>query len=86
MKPVILVVDDEEAIATLQPDDEADSERLGERNITYAPDYVINAGGLMSVYSELNHWPGDKAMSDADFMQWFSDGYTKGRSRIVEGG
>jgi leucine dehydrogenase len=43
-----------------------DSERLGERNITYAPDYVINAGGLMSVYAELRHWPADKAMSDAE--------------------
>ncbi len=47
-------------------DERADSERLGERNITYAPDYVINAGGLMSVYAELNRWPADKAMSDAE--------------------
>ncbi len=43
-----------------------DSERLGERNITYAPDYVINAGGLMSVYAELRGWPAGKAMSDAE--------------------
>ena len=43
-----------------------DSEQLGERHITYAPDYVINAGGLMSVYAELRHWPAEKAMSDAE--------------------
>ena len=36
-----------------------------ERGITYAPDYVINAGGLINVYSELRSWPRDKAMDDA---------------------
>lgn len=30
-----------------------DSERLREAGITYAPDYVINAGGLINVYSEI---------------------------------
>jgi leucine dehydrogenase len=47
-------------------DEDADSERLGEKGITYAPDYVINAGGLLSVYAELRSWPHAKAMSDAE--------------------
>ena len=46
-------------------DEAPDSDRLLEKNITYAPDYVINAGGLISVYCELNDWPADKAMHDA---------------------
>ncbi len=45
--------------------EEADASMLLERGITYAPDYVVNAGGLMSVYSELHGWPHDQAMSDA---------------------
>jgi leucine dehydrogenase len=42
-----------------------DGEALVARNITYAPDYVINAGGLMSVYAELKGHPHEKAMNDA---------------------
>ena len=29
---------------------------LHERGILYAPDYVINAGGLINVYGEINNW------------------------------
>ena len=29
---------------------------IRDREITYAPDYVINAGGLINVYSELVGW------------------------------
>ncbi|MEQ1501453.1 MAG: Glu/Leu/Phe/Val dehydrogenase dimerization domain-containing protein [Myxococcota bacterium] len=47
-------------------DEESDSKLLGQKGITYAPDYVINAGGLMSVYAELRGWPSEKAMSDAE--------------------
>ena len=47
-------------------DEEADAERLGDRDILYAPDYVLNAGGLMSVYAELAGWPRDKALDDAE--------------------
>jgi leucine dehydrogenase len=47
-------------------DEEADSRLLGQKGITYAPDYVINAGGLMSVYAELRGYPHSKAMSDAE--------------------
>jgi leucine dehydrogenase len=35
---------------------EDDDDRLVERDILYAPDYVINAGGLINVYSELVSW------------------------------
>ncbi|MCS7170002.1 MAG: leucine dehydrogenase, partial [Candidatus Kapabacteria bacterium] len=34
-------------------DEYADAQRLHERGILYAPDYVINAGGLMNVAAEL---------------------------------
>ena len=38
---------------------------LAERNILYAPDYVINAGGLINVFGELNGWSGDRAKRKA---------------------
>lgn len=45
--------------------EDRDGEALVERGITYAPDYVINAGGLISVAGELQRYPREKAMSDA---------------------
>lgn len=52
--------------ANNQLDDERrDGETLSQRNINYAPDYVINAGGLINVYSELRGYGRDKAMQDA---------------------
>lgn len=45
--------------------EERDGEALIEKGITYAPDYVINAGGLISVHCELKGWPAEKAMHDA---------------------
>ncbi len=52
--------------ANNQLDDESrDGEALSERGITYAPDYVINAGGLINVYSELKGYGREKAMTDA---------------------
>lgn len=42
-----------------------DGEELQKRGIIYAPDYVINAGGLINVCAELKHTPLEKAMSDA---------------------
>jgi leucine dehydrogenase len=47
-------------------DEDSDSRQLGQKGITYAPDYVINAGGLMSVYAELRGYPHEKAMTDAE--------------------
>ena len=39
---------------------------LKERGIVYAPDYVINAGGLINVYSEIKRFPREKALRDAE--------------------
>lgn len=44
--------------------EERDAEALVKRGITYAPDYVINAGGLISVAGELKSVPREKVMSD----------------------
>ncbi|MGH7644357.1 MAG: Leu/Phe/Val dehydrogenase [Gemmatimonadales bacterium] len=38
---------------------------LEERQITYAPDYVINGGGLINVNAELNGWTPERARSKA---------------------
>ena len=39
---------------------------LREREILYAPDYVINAGGLINVYAEIKRLPREKALRDAE--------------------
>ena len=41
------------------------SEALEGREILYAPDYVINAGGLISVYGEMNGWTRERVMRQA---------------------
>ena len=52
--------------ANNQLDDEIrDGEALEKAGITYAPDYVINAGGLINVYAELKKLPPEMAMNDA---------------------
>jgi leucine dehydrogenase len=38
---------------------------MHERGILYAPDYVINAGGLINVYGELHGWTAERAMRKA---------------------
>jgi leucine dehydrogenase len=38
---------------------------LHKRDILYAPDYVINAGGLINVYGELNDWTPEQAKRKA---------------------
>lgn len=40
-------------------------EALKERGILYAPDYVINAGGLINVYGELMHWSTERGKRKA---------------------
>lgn len=42
-----------------------DAEAVQEREILYAPDYVINAGGLINVYSELADWTTDRSKRKA---------------------
>lgn len=43
----------------------AHSAMLKERDILYAPDYVINAGGLINVYQELRGYNKDEALKKA---------------------
>ena len=43
-------------------DEDRDSRALAERGILYAPDFVINAGGLINVYNELNGYNRDRAL------------------------
>ncbi len=45
--------------------EERHGDMLEERGILYAPDYVINAGGLINVYGELNGWTGGRATQKA---------------------
>jgi leucine dehydrogenase len=40
-------------------------DELHRRGILYAPDYVINAGGLINVYGELSSWTSERAMRKA---------------------
>jgi len=40
-------------------------EMLEKKGILYAPDYVINAGGLINVYGEINDWSADRSMRKA---------------------
>jgi leucine dehydrogenase len=43
-------------------DEDRDGRALSERGILYAPDFVINAGGLINVYNELNGYNRDRAL------------------------
>ena len=38
---------------------------LEERGILYAPDYVVNGGGVINVYGELHRWPTERAQEKA---------------------
>ena len=46
-------------------DEETDAKGLDQRGILYAPDYVINAGGLINVAHELKGYEVDEARKDA---------------------
>ncbi len=45
--------------------EERHGDALEKRGILYAPDYVINAGGLINVYGELNGWTAERAARKA---------------------
>ena len=45
--------------------EERHGDMLHERGILYAPDYVINAGGLINVYGELQGWSAERSMRKA---------------------
>jgi leucine dehydrogenase len=40
-------------------------DQLEKQGIVYAPDYVINGGGVINVYGELHHWPIERAKKKA---------------------
>jgi leucine dehydrogenase len=46
--------------------EERHGDELARRGIGYAPDYVINGGGLINVYGEIYGWSKDQAMKRAD--------------------
>jgi leucine dehydrogenase len=43
-----------------------DADRIAERGIVYAPDFVVNAGGLINVYDELQGYSKMRAMHRVD--------------------
>jgi len=45
--------------------EERHGDELERRAMTYAPDYVINGGGLINVNAELNGWTADRARNKA---------------------
>jgi leucine dehydrogenase len=51
--------------ANNQLQEERHGDELEKRKILYAPDYVINAGGLINVYGELHSWTADRARRKA---------------------
>jgi leucine dehydrogenase len=40
-------------------------DELEKREVLYAPDYVINGGGVINVYGELNRWPAERSLKKA---------------------
>ncbi len=51
--------------ANNQLEDDVTSTKLGELGILYAPDYVINSGGLINVANELEGYNQDRALQQA---------------------
>jgi leucine dehydrogenase len=47
-------------------DEKKHGQMLIKRGIIYAPDYAINAGGLMSVANELEGYSGERALKQAE--------------------
>ncbi len=45
--------------------EERHGDELEKRGVLYAPDYVINAGGLINVYGEIQGWPAGRAKRKA---------------------
>jgi leucine dehydrogenase len=40
-------------------------DELEQRGVLYAPDYVINGGGVINVYGEINRWPAERSLKKA---------------------
>ncbi|MEN3040831.1 MAG: Glu/Leu/Phe/Val dehydrogenase dimerization domain-containing protein [Bacteroidia bacterium] len=49
-------------------DERADSYRLADRGILYAPDFLINAGGLINVYTELEGYSRKRALARTEYI------------------
>ena len=49
-------------------DEIRDAKTLHDNGILYAPDFVVNAGGLISVYTEIHAAPREKAMRDTEMI------------------
>lgn len=47
-------------------DENIHGKEVMDRGMIYAPDFLINAGGLINVYSELNGYDRDKALAQAE--------------------
>ena len=47
-------------------DEKVHGDMLKAKGIVYAPDFVINAGGLINVYSEYNGYVREQAMAQAE--------------------
>lgn len=47
-------------------DEKIHGEAVGKQGILYAPDYVVNAGGIINVYYELEGYNRERAMSHAE--------------------
>jgi leucine dehydrogenase len=60
-----LKVDIVAGAANNQLEDARHGEELHRRGILYAPDYVINAGGVINVYGEVKGWLPDQSMRKA---------------------
>ncbi|MGH7505359.1 MAG: Glu/Leu/Phe/Val dehydrogenase family protein, partial [Longimicrobiales bacterium] len=51
--------------ANNQLEEERHGDEVAKKGILYAPDYVLNAGGLINVYGELNGWTPERAKRKA---------------------
>ena len=47
----------------------------------YAPDYVINGGGVINVYGELHRWPAERSQKKAEEIYDTSFGSSRSRRR-----
>jgi leucine dehydrogenase len=47
-------------------DEKVHGEAVGKQGILYAPDYVVNAGGIINVYYELEGYNRERAMAHAE--------------------
>lgn len=52
--------------ANNQLGEEADGKRLMDADIVYAPDFIVNAGGLISVADEIHGWNQQRVMARVD--------------------